>query len=67
MNYFISDSLGRPRGKAAGYSTLIDAMTALREDVDADSINHPDEYPFVITNAAGEVQLTERLPNVQEG
>jgi hypothetical protein len=33
-------------------------MTALREEVDTDPIEHPDEYPFLIRDAAGETQYT---------
>jgi hypothetical protein len=63
VNYFILDAWGRSRGQHAGYPTLIDAMDGFREEVDTDPINHLDEYPFSIRNAAGEVQLTYQQPS----
>jgi hypothetical protein len=32
---------------------LDDAIEGLREDVDTDPVDHPDEYPFSIRNAVG--------------
>jgi hypothetical protein len=36
-------------------------MDALREEVDTDPVNHSDEFPFSIRNAAGETQYTYEL------